>query len=274
MNVSKLTFTHDEFVITISPAYLKTENAFYQGIKKVTMFRCKQFVVHQSGCAMKVNTDSLILGSWVNAGHCDACLDVGTGTGILALMLAQKTADSTCIHALDIDGNAVHQATQNALNSIWANKITVIHTALSHFNAPVEYGLIVSNPPYFEEVRTATNAYKLQSNSRQVARQTVSLSPQILFEFAMSHLAADGQLYCLYPFSREAEIQSLALAAGLKVKRILRIRHNTKRAPYVSAFCFVKTSGQAAIEELIIRDDAGQYTKAFKQLCGDFYLNF
>ena len=238
------------------------------------MFRCKQFVVHQKGCAMKVNTDSLILGSWLTVERYKTFLDIGTGTGILALMLAQKSVDCAHIHAIDIEANAVKQARENAQNSKWSNKITVAHRALSQFHEGQIFELMVSNPPYFEGARTTTNAYNLQDDKRAMARQTVSLSPLALFGFAASHLTEHGQLYCMYPFSRETEIQALALSAGLKVKRMLRVRHSAKHAPYITLFCFIKTSCQTRIEDLSIRNQLNQYTNEFKQLCCDFYLNF
>lgn len=238
------------------------------------MFRCKQFVVHQEKCAMKVNTDSLILGSWLNVAQYKTFLDVGTGTGILALMLAQKSVACAHIHAIDIEDNAVIQASENAQNSKWANKITVSRSALSQFHAPMPFELMVSNPPYFEGARTTTNAYSLQGAERRIARQTETLSPQTLLGFAAKHLTEDGQFYCMYPFSRETEIQTLAFAAGLHVKRLLRVRHSDVQAPYITLFCFIKAAGQTEVEALTIRDQTNQYTLEFKRLCRDFYLKF
>ncbi|MDO6568224.1 methyltransferase [Alteromonas sp. 1_MG-2023] len=254
------------------------------------MFRCKQFVVHQHNCAMKVNTDSLILGSWLDATQSKVSLDIGTGTGILALMLAQKTSTSARIQAIDIDEGAVRQASENVAESTWANKVSVAHCDLSQFSPsgvlepinPIEptqhndiFDLIVCNPPYFEQVQGESRGFSTQSAQRKIARQTISLNPNTLFTFAAQHLRSDGTLYVVYPYSREKEIIAYAVESGLHLHKILRVRHNAQRDLYLSAFCFGKqTSATHQMSELIIRDEAGAYSSAFKELCRDFYIHF
>lgn len=246
------------------------------------MFRCKQFVVNQTNCAMKVNTDSMILGSWAKPNQSAHILDIGTGTGILALMMAQKSIASATITAIDIDEGAAIQASANVHASPWPTKITVQHTKLSDLAADNGFDFIVSNPPYFEPVKGDSHAYQFQSEIREHARQTVSLTPMDLLSFVAETLTPTGEFYCLYPFARENEIIDMAAELGLSTNRILRVKHNDQRGPYLTVFCMSKQQNQKQnhkqkqgdIEHLAIRDDAGDYSSRFKALCREFYLRF
>ena len=242
------------------------------------MFRCKQFVVNQTNCAMKVNTDSMILGSWAEPNYRHHILDIGTGTGILALMMAQKSAPSANITAIDIEEGATLQASANVAASPWPTKITVQHTKLSDLAADNAFDFIVSNPPYFEQVKGDSHAYQSQSEIREHARQTVSLTPANLFSFVAETLTPSGEFYCLYPCARESEIIDMAAELGLSTNRILRVQHDDQRSPYVTVFCMSKQQNQnhkqRDIEYLAIRDGAGDYSSRFKALCRDFYLRF
>ena len=254
------------------------------------MFRCKQFNVAQDKCAMKVNTDSLILGSWVAPNNAQSLLDIGTGTGILALMLAQETVEFAKISALEVDKNAAEQARDNVRASKWPNKITVLHQALDEYEPEVRFDIIVSNPPYFEHANKSTNAYHTQTKSRTVARQTRLLTPLALFQFSASHLKNGGSLYCLYPFQRVEEIKQAAFSCGFSLAAQLTVKHNNESDPYLCAFRFQAHSGDdtskvqgqeqtltsrmQAEQELSIRELEGTYTPDFKALCQAFYLNF
>jgi tRNA1Val (adenine37-N6)-methyltransferase len=244
------------------------------------MFRCKQFVVNQTNCAMKGNTDSMILGSWAKPNQGAHILDIGTGTGILALMMAQQSIPSAKITAIDIDKGAALQASANVAASPWPTKITVQHTKLSDLAADNAFDLIVSNPPYFEQVKGDSHAYQSQSEIRENARQTVSLTPVNLLSFVAETLTRTGEFYCLYPFARENEIIDMAAELGLFTNRILRVQHDDQRGPYVTVFCMSKQQNQNQnhkhrdIEHLAIRDEAGDYSCDFKALCREFYLRF
>ncbi|CAD5259055.1 tRNA1(Val) (adenine(37)-N6)-methyltransferase [Alteromonas sp. 38] len=255
----------------VVPEHNALEN---KNIKRATMFRCKQFVVNQTNCAMKVNTDSMILGSWAKPNQSSHILDIGTGTGILALMMAQTSAPSAKITAIDIDEKAASQARLNVAASPWPTKITVQHNKLSDLAADNAFDFIVSNPPYFEHVKGHSHAYKSQSDTREQARQTVSLTPAHLFSFVTEQLTSTGEFYCLYPFARESEIIGIAAEIGLVTNRILRVQHNDQRPPYVTVFCMSKQHKKSDIDNLVIRDESGDYSSRFKALCRDFYLRF
>ena len=237
-------------------------------------FQCKQFFVGHDNCAMKVSTDSLILGSIVDVGHARSILDVGTGSGILALMLAQKSATDATVTAIDIDSEAIAQATHNAANSPWPEKIQVVQSPLQNMDRHQRYDLIVSNPPYFANALSPTRAYASMSERRGQARkeQTLSIDDFFAQTAVLSH--AWSRLYCMYPFAREAVVFNSALQSGWHVKRSLSVRHNASSAPYLGVYCFVRVPETVAVETLTIRTGENQYTPEYKQLCTDFYLNF
>src|SRR5436190_6902240 len=128
-----------------------------------TTFRFKQFTIHQDKCAMKVGTDSVLLGSWVDTAQATDILDIGTGSGIIALMLAQKSFAQ--IDAIDVDGNACEQAEENFKSSPWMDRLHVIHQSFQDYATGTEkkYDLIVSNPPYFQDAFKPAEESKLKA---------------------------------------------------------------------------------------------------------------
>lgn len=237
------------------------------------MFKCKQFTVKQEKCAMKVNTDSLILGSWADVTHVARVLDIGTGTGILALMMAQKTDAKAHIDAIDIDTGAIEQVRENVRASPWPLKVNVFHRDVS-LHLDNGYDLIISNPPYFAGQNGRSAAYDRQSRSRKLARQFVSLTPAVLFNAVAEKLSPMGRFYCLYPAAQENETKRTAATYGLHVQRILRVKHQAQAAPYINAYCFTTKPVSTVEETLTIRNKDGGYSAHYKQLCRLFYLNF
>jgi len=268
------------------------------------MFRCKQFTVAQDKCAMKVNTDSLILGSWAEPGTAKHILDVGTGSGILALMMAQKSEHffhsstdeqrvgnqrAVRIDAIEIDEDAAAQAALNFKNSKWANQLFSRCCDVNSFTSPYLYDVVISNPPYFDSPAKRSNAYNQQSQPRNLARQTLALGTEEFFEVSYKLLESNGHLYCVYPFSLEARVIQSAASYSFALEKQLYVRHESNSAPYLCAFHFRKlaiTSTLSSIENvgviteeaskttLTIRDAQGNYTSEYKALCQPFYLKF
>lgn len=240
------------------------------------MFRCKQFAIAQDKCAMKVNTDSLILGSWAKVNNATSVLDVGTGTGILALMLAQRTSDNVLIDAIDIDLEAAQQAQENVASSKWVHRINVSCSSLQSHNEK-DYDVIVSNPPYFDAPHENSNAYKTQSAQRATARQTSALSPSDLFVYCQKHLKSNGWLNCVYPYSIKTEIVNTASKFGFCAVHIMDVCHGEQYDPYLSAFQFQHAHNATPMiveDTLFIRNKAGEYSETYKALCKPFYLKF
>ncbi|MEW9799386.1 tRNA1(Val) (adenine(37)-N6)-methyltransferase [Alteromonas sp. CYL-A6] len=223
---------------------------------------------------MKVGTDSLILGSWVQTDGHQRMLDVGTGCGLLALMLAQRSALTAHIDAVEIDVDAARQATENVRQSPWPEKISIIPGAVQDFQYTKPYSLIVSNPPYFTHSAKATRAYEQQSPARHTARQQAGLSPSALFAFARQALTRDGELVCLYPTDSRQHIIEAAGANGLALSSSLSVSHRADCVPYVTVFHFSHNASDVSEHSLFVRDLDGQYSAAFRQLCQPFYLNF
>src|ERR1051326_3554605 len=156
-------------------------------------FFFKQFTIHQDKCAMKVGTDAVLLGAWVDPKNAGRILDIGTGTGIIALMLAQKC--SAQIDTIDLDENSCIQARENVDNCPWRERINVIHTSLQHFSEDPthRYDLVVTNPPYFE------HSTKASEEKRTVARHTALLSSRALLECVLKLLEQIGRFCMIAP---------------------------------------------------------------------------
>ncbi len=246
---------------------------------KRSTFTCKQFRLEQDLCAMKVNTDSMVLGSWAIPADVDRpMLDIGTGSGILALMMAQKSI-SASIDAIEIDAKAIGQASKNFAASKWADRLHPIHADLTNFEPSCRYATIVTNPPYFEGGKSPTNAYLQQSRARMLARDDHSLSPHILFTWVAKYLLVEGAFYCIYPAQREAEIIALAESKYLRCTQLLSLQHTKDSPVHAIAMKFCqseKIDKEYLIERqpLIIRNELQQYSNEFKTLCRDFYLHF
>ena len=169
-----------------------------------TSFAFKQFIVKQDRCAMKVGTDAVLLGAWVLPNGSKHILDIGTGTGVIALMLAQKT--QAHIDAIDIDEEAFLQAKQNALDSKFARQITVTQTSLQHYsNATAQkYNLIVTNPPYFEQ------SLKSSDEQRSHARHADVLPFEELLDGVLKLLDEKGKFCLILPTLEAIKFRALA----------------------------------------------------------------
>ena len=216
---------------------------------------------------MKVGTDSVLLGAWSDLRNGNV-LDIGCGTGLIALMLAQRNPKSI-IDAIDIEEQAIVQTVENVNASGWKNTINVIHTATQEFNPNYQYNLIITNPPYF------ANSTKAPSKSRTTARHNNTLSFQDLIETIHRLLKPEGIFTLILPveesqlFIKEAEKNNLFLNRKCLVKP--NPDKNPKRI--LMEFAFQKTALKE--EELTIETDKRhQYTKDYITLTQDFYLNF
>ncbi len=232
-------------------------------------FVFKQFKVHQDKCAMKVGTDAVLLGAWVNASSAKTILDIGTGTGIISLMLAQKS--EALIDAIDIDKNAYLQARENISECKWKDRIQIHHTSLQQFaiNSKHQYDLIVSNPPYF------VDSSKALEESRTYARHTDHLPFSDLLEGALNLLNLTGKFYVILPTKESQLFREMAEEQKLYVTRLTRVITRTDRPEkrLLMTFEFVRKT----IEEdsiIIEQDERHSYTDQYKELTKDYYLGF
>lgn len=238
-------------------------------------FSFKQFTIQQDRCAMKIGTDGVLLGAWT-AIHDNtySILDIGSGTGIIALMLAQRSIAEN-IEAIELDGDAFEQCTENFENSPWGDRLFCFHAGFDEFvdeyteEEPEEselYHLIVSNPPFYtEEVASGDTA-------RDSARQNTSLPFDELVEGVSKLLIKKGSFSTIIPFKEEENFITLAENFGLFPKRITRVKGNATTDVKRSLLEFTFNQTETTLNELIIEEERHQYTEAYKELTKDFYL--
>jgi|WetSurSiteA1Bulk_404760.scaffolds.fasta_scaffold00115_8 tRNA1Val (adenine37-N6)-methyltransferase len=234
-----------------------------------TYFAFKQFTIFHDKCAMKVGTDGVLLGAWANVTNANRILDIGTGTGLIAIMLAQRS--EAIIDAVEIDEQACIQARANVAACPWYQRITIHHDAFQHFAGitQVRYDLIISNPPYFR------NSLKPPAKSRSLARHDDNLGIESLFLHVSAILAPDGMLALIFPAGVLNQVADTAGFHGFFLSKLLRVRPATDREYTRCLVVFNRTrDGVADSGELSIRDMDNGFTKEYKQLTKDYYLNF
>ncbi|MEG2101169.1 MAG: methyltransferase [Flavobacterium sp.] len=235
------------------------------------MFQFKQFSINQDRCAMKVGTDGVLLGAWAPINHNPfSILDVGAGTGIIALMLAQRT-NAEQIDALEIDEEAYEQAVENFENSPWGDRLFCFHAGLDEFieEPEDEYDLIVSNPPFY------TEDYKTEDEQRDLARFQDAMPFEELVEAADLLLSENGIFALILPFKEEEKFIALAKESELYPLKITRVKGNPASAVKRSLLAFSRNeNSEIEIDELVIEIDRHVYTPEYIELTKEFYLKF
>lgn len=231
-------------------------------------FKFKQFTVKQDCCAMKIGTDGVLLGAWTSVKHNPfSILDVGAGTGVLSLMLAQRS-NAQQIEAIEIDDDAYEQCAENFENSPWNDRLFCYHASLLEFVEEVEdaFDLIICNPPFYSE------DYKTENKSRDLARFNDAMPFKHII-YAVAHLLAeDGLFSIVIPKKEEDDFVALANTIGLFPQRILHVRGNPDADVKRSLIEFSYTEKEVEILELIIETDRHNYTEDYVNLTKDFYL--
>ena len=228
---------------------------------------------------MKVGTDGVLLGAWcpLNAlpfregnGVGIHMLDVGTGSGLIALMLAQRCPNAQ-IDAIDIDPNAVEQAKENVQISNFKSQISNFVSLLQDWRPENKYDIVVSNPPYFR------NSLKNPDEGRKTARHTDSLSYEELITHSVRLLNSDGLLAFILPAEEEQNVCALAAAAGLSLTRLTRVYSKESKPARRVLLAFQKSKilnhkSQIISDSLVLEDEKGGRSAAYSKLCEEFYL--
>ena len=232
-------------------------------------FQFKEFSVQQDQCAMKIGTDGVLLGAWAPLDHFpNSILDIGTGTGVIALQLAQRS-NSELIDALEIDDKAYEQAMSNFEMSPWGDRLFCYHASFLEFASEIddEYDLIVSNPPFYSE------DYKTNNTQRDIARFTDALPFDHLLAGTAKLLSKNGKACFIIPHSEEEKFISIASHFELFTNKITRVKGNPtveiKRSLLEFSF---KTNPILIENELIIETSRHRYTQEYTNLVKDFYL--
>lgn len=234
------------------------------------MFQFKKFAVHQDKTAMKVGTDGVLLGAWAPVYHMPySVLDIGTGTGLISLMLAQR-CDAPQIDALEIDASGHEQATGNFEQSPWNDRLFCYHASLDDFMENLEdqeYDLVVSNPPFYSENVASGN------DARDTARQNQSLPFSDLCEAASVLLSDIGIFAVIVPFKEEENVIRLAVSNELYPQKITRVKGTPQAEIKRSLLAFSRTFlAEVPLEEIVIETARHQYTPEYINLTKDFYL--
>ena len=229
-------------------------------------FKFKQFTIEQNDCAMKVGTDGCLLGSWFDCGESKRILDIGCGTGLIAIMAAQRS--NAAITGVEIDGKAAMQARINADNSPWGERIEIINSDLLEYNSDTQFDTIVSNPPYF------VNSLKCDDTSRTLARHSDSLDCKDFFRKCTELLIDGGRISIVIPCDIMNEWKAAAMEQSLYPTRITFIKTTPRKAPkrVLMEFSSNIRNEETTEETLILEVEPGTYSDDAQRLLGDFYL--
>ena len=232
------------------------------------MFSFKQFSVNQERCAMKIGTDGVLLGAWTPLiNNPNAILDIGAGTGILSLMLAQRS-NAAQIDAIEIDEDAYEQCVENFEASPWGDTLFCFHAGLDEFvdDPEDQYDLIISNPPFYAE------DFKTDDSQRDMARFQDALPFEELIEAAALLLSENGIFSVIIPYKEEERFVSMCKELDLFPIQITRVKGTPTSDIKRSLLAFTRVTQTPLIDELVIETARHQYTSEYVELTKDFYL--
>lgn len=230
-------------------------------------FRFKQFEIWHDHCAQKVGTDGVLLGAWADLKQSKHILDVGTGSGLIALMAAQRASEAEVV-GIEIDPDAARQASENAQRSPFSERITITQSDVRDFHSPLAFDCILSNPPFFtEETRPPVS-------ERAIARNTATLTFVELIAAVGRLLADEGCFHVVLPSSAVPGFVALCLDCNLRLERQCLVSTVAGKAPKRSLLTFVSgiPSSPLLVEQLVLQTPDGRRTEAYQRLASSFYL--
>jgi len=241
---------------------------------KFSGVRFKQFLVAHDMCAMKINTDSIILGSWTKPLDSDfEILDIGSGSGVLSLMMAQQSAEHAHITGVETDKKSFEQSIKNSLSTRFNAKIKFVQSRIQHFYSSQRYHLIISNPPHFQN-KSSQHAIADKHLHRMEARSQETLSPDELLKNVDRLLDASGRFCCVLPTQMIIQFEGLALLYGLYLNKRLDVHSCANNISIRSLLEFSYKKHSPAVSSLVIYDAHGSYSEEYRALCHDFYVGF
>ena len=254
--------------------FYQYQKSSIQRLMANSYFQFKQFTIHQDRCAMKVTTDACLFGAWVaeevrsQESGVTSSLDIGTGTGLLALMLAQKNSE-TNILAIEIDKDAAAQAANNIDSSLWKDQVDILERDVKDFSFPEKFDLIISNPPFYEkELRS-------DIDRKNIAHHSENLTLKELLNIIKNNLNPDGNFFLLMPYKRNDEIKKLFNDLQVHISKMIFVRQSVKH-DYFRIFIKGNLNTEeieTEFDEISIWNDKQQYTEEFVNLLKDYYLH-
>lgn len=231
------------------------------------IFRFKQFEVDQSDCAMKINTDGVLLGAIVQHENPKRILDIGTGTGVIALMLAQRFSDAK-VHAVEIDEQASATAERNFQNSVFSMQLSVSNVAIEQFSNPEKFDLIVGNPPFF------VNDYKNAEPKKEIARHASNTFFEDLIKKVDELLSANGCFWFVLPIKQAEFLVAKGEDYNLFLQKVIKLRSDDTKPEFRRIVCLGRQKSAVLEEDFIIYESEKKYSKAYEVLLKDFFLAY
>jgi len=218
---------------------------------------------------MKIGTDGILIGAWVNVSNKFKALDIGSGTGIISIMLCQRNLNLE-LDSIELSANAIIDAKINIENCDWKKRIKLFHQDLKDFHPDSNYDLIVSNPPYFKKSLQPSNS------DRSKARHQNDLKLEDILKFSKRHLTKDGSLNIILPFEQKSEAIEISKKYGLNAIRECAVYPKPNKAPHRILIEFSKNENKQIIKESLVIEKAGRhnYSEDYKKLTREFYTIF
>ncbi|HEK21434.1 MULTISPECIES: tRNA1(Val) (adenine(37)-N6)-methyltransferase [unclassified Mucilaginibacter] len=232
----------------------------------MSIFKFKQFDVDQTGCAMKVNTDGVLLGALANGTTARRILDIGAGTGVMAMMLAQRFPQAD-VDAVEIDDTAAYTAAKNFANSKFAERLRIFKGDFANLERK-KYDLIVSNPPFFIDSLTSAK------ENKTLARHTDSSFFERLVHFAAENLSAEGICQLILPVATADLVKGFLASKSLHLQGIITIRSFAADIPYREVITFGKADETISVTDVVIYEAPKVYTTQYSSLLKDFLTIF
>ena len=230
------------------------------------VFKFKQFSVCDDRATMKVGTDAVLLGAWANVSEAKTILDIGSGSGVISLMMAQRSNEDAKIDAVELLCEDSQQASENVANALWQDKISIFNTSIQDFNPGIKYDCIICNPPFFSK------SLLPPAESRRTSRHDTTLTHNDLLEVSIRLLAPDGRLSVILPFAEGEAFILKALSRKLFMNRFTRFFTRPGKLQERSLLEFRFTRGELQEDSLVHYQSDNQWTDEYCRLTKGFYL--
>lgn len=235
-------------------------------MKSGTHFRFKQFSVAHDKTSHKVGTDGVLLGAWADVSNAKEILEIGTGSGVISLIVAQRSDEETKIEAVEIEKDAVDQAKENVKNSPWPEKIVVHHSSIQEFEPQKKYDLIISNPPFF------IDSWLPPESKRSQARHTHTLTFPELINHSLRLLNSEGKLAVILPYQEALRFIGEAMRKNLFCVRRLNVQSRAHKPVERVLLEFWQKQIPVHESSLVIHGNSNEWSEDYMTLTGEFYL--